>query len=52
MENKDSLFFVRNRVNGFTVNASAAYGGEEDYGFPRTPIPSTAISRPIAALQT
>lgn len=34
VENKDSLYFVRNRVNGFTVNASAAYGGEEDYGYP------------------
>ncbi len=30
----DSRFFVRNRLNGFTVNESLAYGGEEDFAHP------------------
>ena len=33
-ETKTSLYYVRNRMNGFTANAPAAYGGEINYAKP------------------
>ena len=33
-ETKTSLYYVRNRLNGFTSNAPAAYGGEINYAKP------------------